>query len=162
MLVTSQLTDESFNLHINICMIPNTCAQLARFLAPPEQQGVGQHLPAWQNYKQVVNTTFLSAVTLITVCKQLSSYELLKLYAMLCAVSCVLEYVTELMDLLFNEAIHDPAPFVAELKAVAVPGFLCSQYERAQKADAIASHVSRFNCPFQQSKLKHTYKHIFF
>eukprot|EP00064_Thunnus_orientalis_P015639 superscaffoldBa00002940_g15694 len=56
-------------------------------------------------------------------------------------------YVTELMDLLFNEVVHDPAPFVAELKAVAVPGFLCSQYERPEKADAIDRHVSRFSCP---------------
>lgn len=37
--------------------------------------------------------------------------------------------------------------FVAEMKAVAVPGFLCSQYERPEKSDAIASHVSRFSCP---------------
>lgn len=66
---------------------------------------------------------------------------------MLCAHSCVLEYVTELMNLLFNEVIHDPAPFVAELKAVAVPRFLCSQYERPEKADAIARHVSRFSWP---------------
>lgn len=65
---------------------------------------------------------------------------------MLCALSCVLEYVTELMDLLFNKVIHDPAPFVAELKAVAVPGFLCSLYERPEKAKAKASHVSRFSC----------------
>ncbi|XP_039522036.1 uncharacterized protein LOC120475416 isoform X2 [Pimephales promelas] len=39
------------------------------------------------------------------------------------------EYVTELTDILFNEVIQDPAPFVADLKAVAVPGLLCSQYE---------------------------------
>ncbi|XP_051727731.1 uncharacterized protein LOC127500556 isoform X3 [Ctenopharyngodon idella] len=53
------------------------------------------------------------------------------------------EYVTELTDLLFNEVIHDPAPFVAKMKAVAVSGFLCSQCERPEKSDAIASHVSR-------------------
>lgn len=51
------------------------------------------------------------------------------------------------MDLLFNEVIHDPAPLVAELKAMAIPGFLCSQYEQLEKADAIARHVSRFSCP---------------
>uniref|UniRef100_A0A672JS93 Uncharacterized protein n=1 Tax=Sinocyclocheilus grahami TaxID=75366 RepID=A0A672JS93_SINGR len=43
----------------------------------------------------------------------------------------------QLTDLLFNEVIHDPAPFVAEMKAVVVPGFLY----------AIASYVSRFSCP---------------
>ncbi|KAK7130683.1 hypothetical protein R3I94_015980 [Phoxinus phoxinus] len=57
------------------------------------------------------------------------------------------EYVTELTDILFNEVILDPAPFVADMKTVAVPGFLCSQYERPGKSDAIASHVSRFSCP---------------
>ncbi|XP_049895576.1 uncharacterized protein LOC126387059 [Epinephelus moara] len=57
------------------------------------------------------------------------------------------EYVSELMDLLFNKVIHDPGTFAAELRAVAVPGFLCSQYERPEKADAIARHVSRFSCP---------------
>ncbi|XDV11893.1 hypothetical protein PO909_000688 [Leuciscus waleckii] len=40
------------------------------------------------------------------------------------------EYVTELTDILFNEVIQDPAPFVADMKAVAVPGFPCSQYEQ--------------------------------
>ncbi|XP_044032699.1 uncharacterized protein LOC122866728 [Siniperca chuatsi] len=57
------------------------------------------------------------------------------------------EYVTEPTDLLFNEVIHDPSPFVAEMNAVAVPGFLCSQYERPEKSDAITSHVSRFRYP---------------
>ncbi|CAK6981098.1 uncharacterized protein LOC127500556 isoform X5 [Scomber scombrus] len=52
------------------------------------------------------------------------------------------EYVTELMDLLFNEVVHDPAPFVAELLKVDVPAFLCSQYQRPEKAYAIAMHVS--------------------
>lgn len=67
-----------------------------------------------------------------------------------------LEYVDELMDLLFNEVILDPAPFVAEVKAVAVPGFLCEQYQRPEKADAVAGHVSRFSCPGMvgQKKLK--------
>ena len=64
----------------------------------------------------------------------------------ICSIS-VLEYVTELMDLLFNKVIHDPAPFVAELNTVAVPAFLCSQYERPEKADAVARHVSRFSIP---------------
>lgn len=58
-----------------------------------------------------------------------------------------LEYVSELMDFLFNDVILDPAPFVAEMKAVPVPGFLCEQYERPEKADAVANHVSRFSCP---------------
>ncbi|CAM4306824.1 unnamed protein product [Leuciscus chuanchicus] len=57
------------------------------------------------------------------------------------------EYVTELTDILFNEVIQDPAPFVADMKAVAVPGFLCSQYEQPGKSDAIPSHMSRFSCP---------------
>lgn len=65
----------------------------------------------------------------------------------LCVLACVLEYVTELTDILFNEVIQDPAPFVADMKAVAVPGFLCSQYEQPGKFDAIPSHVSRFSCP---------------
>lgn len=56
------------------------------------------------------------------------------------------EYVTELTDILFNDVIQDPAPFVADMKAVAVPGFLCSQYERPGKSDAIASYVYRFSC----------------
>ncbi|KAG1928867.1 hypothetical protein F2P79_023326 [Pimephales promelas] len=54
------------------------------------------------------------------------------------------EYVTELTNILFNEVMQDPAPFVADLKAVAVPGSLCSQYERPGKSDAIASHVSSY------------------
>ena len=35
---------------------------------------------------------------------------------MVWALSFFLEYVTELMDLLFNEIVHDPAPFVSEMK----------------------------------------------
>ena len=61
--------------------------------------------------------------------------------------SCVSEYVTELMDLLFNEVVHDPALFVAELMEVDVPAFLCSQYQRPEKAYAVAMHVSRFSHP---------------
>ncbi|KAK0132594.1 hypothetical protein N1851_032561 [Merluccius polli] len=38
-------------------------------------------------------------------------------------------YVDEHLNLLFNEVISDPAPFVEELKAVSVPELLCSQYE---------------------------------
>ncbi len=68
-------------------------------------------------------------------------------YILCCVLSPVSEYVTELTNLLFNEVILDPAPFVAELKKVAVPDFLCSQYERPVKAEAIANHVSRFSCP---------------
>ena len=76
-------------------------------------------------------------------------YEILfQVLHMQCHVlSCVSEYVTELMDRLFNEVIHDPAPFVAELKEVDVPAFLCSHYERPEKAYAIAKHVSRFSHP---------------
>ena len=68
--------------------------------------------------------------------------------------SCVLEYVTKLMDLLFNKVIHDPAPFLAELEAVPVPDFLCSQYERVDKAEAISSKLSRFS---STSKLAYSF-----
>ncbi|XP_067294166.1 uncharacterized protein [Pseudorasbora parva] len=51
------------------------------------------------------------------------------------------EYVTELTDLLFNKVIHDPAPFVAEIKAVAVPVFPCSQYELTEKSMAPTNGV---------------------
>ncbi|XP_058493987.1 uncharacterized protein LOC131465383 [Solea solea] len=56
------------------------------------------------------------------------------------------EYVAELMNLLFNEVIHNPAPFVAELKEVAFPGLLCSQFVQSETAEAVAGHVSTFGC----------------
>ncbi|KAJ8369579.1 hypothetical protein SKAU_G00096070 [Synaphobranchus kaupii] len=52
---------------------------------------------------------------------------------------------SKLMDLLFNEVISDPAPFVAELLCASVPEPLCAQYERPDKAEAIAGYVSRFS-----------------
>ena len=66
---------------------------------------------------------------------------------MLCALSCILEYVTELTDLLFNEVIPNPAPFVDELKKVPVPPFLSSKYEHPEKTAAVAAHLSRFVRP---------------
>ncbi|XP_049447488.1 uncharacterized protein LOC125897969 [Epinephelus fuscoguttatus] len=56
-------------------------------------------------------------------------------------------YVDELLNLLFNKVLHDPAPFVEQLKAVSVPQPLCSQYERPEKGEVIANYVSRFSRP---------------
>ncbi|KAG7513654.1 hypothetical protein JOB18_013274 [Solea senegalensis] len=56
------------------------------------------------------------------------------------------EYVAELMNLLFNEVIHNPVPFVAELKEVAFPGLLCSQFVQSETTEAVAGHVSTFGC----------------
>lgn len=61
--------------------------------------------------------------------------------------SFYLGYVDELLNLLFNEVLHDPAPFVEQLKAVSVPQPLCSQYERPEKGEVIANYVSRFSRP---------------
>lgn len=60
--------------------------------------------------------------------------------------SFYLGYVDELLNLLFNDVLHDPAPFVEQLKAVSVPEPLCSQYERPEKAQVIENYVSRFSC----------------
>lgn len=55
-----------------------------------------------------------------------------------------LGYVDGLMDLLFDEVIKDPAPYVAELKKIPVPENLCAQFERPGKDLAVAGYVSRF------------------
>ncbi|XP_070403500.1 2-iminobutanoate/2-iminopropanoate deaminase isoform X2 [Nothobranchius furzeri] len=53
-------------------------------------------------------------------------------------------YVAALMHLIFCEIVVDPYKFVAQLKAVAVPDGLCTQFKRASKKD-IAADVSRFS-----------------
>lgn len=66
---------------------------------------------------------------------------------LLCALSCISDYVKELMGLLFQEVFPDPVPFVAKMKEVHVPPFLSSQYQHPDKAAAVAAHLSRFVRP---------------
>lgn len=56
-----------------------------------------------------------------------------------------LGYIDELLNLVFNKVIAQPAPFLEELMAMSVPEPLCSQYERPERADVLTSYVSRFS-----------------
>lgn len=54
-------------------------------------------------------------------------------------------YVERLLDLLFNEVTHDPAPYVGKLCKLSIPGPLSAPCERPDKEVAIAGFVSSFN-----------------
>ncbi|XP_061599729.1 uncharacterized protein LOC133462479 [Cololabis saira] len=54
-------------------------------------------------------------------------------------------YAGDLMDLIFEKVIEDPAPYTTELMEIPVPEDLCAEYERPDREDVIARYVSRFN-----------------
>ncbi|XP_052423624.1 uncharacterized protein LOC127966567 [Carassius gibelio] len=61
-------------------------------------------------------------------------------------------YVDDLMKLVFEEVIVDPAPFVEELQAIPVPMAISAEFERPSKEEAIARHVSRFSREVAESR----------
>ncbi|XP_026130139.1 uncharacterized protein LOC113110263 [Carassius auratus] len=61
-------------------------------------------------------------------------------------------YVDDLMRLVFEEVIVDPAPFVEELQAIPVPMAISAVFERPSKEEAIARHVSRFSREVAESR----------
>ncbi len=54
-------------------------------------------------------------------------------------------YVEELLDLIFNQVLVDPAPYVDEVLRIPIPPALCADYDRPEKEEAISSRVTRFN-----------------
>nr|XP_055062763.1 uncharacterized protein LOC129445807 [Misgurnus anguillicaudatus] len=54
-------------------------------------------------------------------------------------------YVDDLIRLVFDEVLEDPAPFVEKLKEIPIPLDLASQFERPSKEDVIARHLTRFS-----------------
>lgn len=54
-------------------------------------------------------------------------------------------YAHNLIRLVFEEVVHDPQPFVDSMKEITVPPPLSAAYDRPDKEEAIASHVSRFS-----------------
>ncbi|XP_016346660.1 uncharacterized protein LOC107692211 [Sinocyclocheilus anshuiensis] len=54
-------------------------------------------------------------------------------------------YVDNLMDLIFEKVVMDPAPYVDEVLKISTPEDLASQFEKPDKLEVIASYVSRFN-----------------
>ncbi|KAM4580131.1 uncharacterized protein PAE49_005126 [Odontesthes bonariensis] len=53
-------------------------------------------------------------------------------------------YVSDMMDLIFDEVFFNPTPYNDALLAISVPENLSAQYERPDKEEVIASFVSRF------------------
>ena len=56
----------------------------------------------------------------------------------------LLEYVNELMDLLFQHVIYDQATYQQKLDEIQVPPNLCAEFERPAKDQAVKQHISRF------------------
>ncbi|XP_034722579.1 uncharacterized protein LOC117941677 isoform X1 [Etheostoma cragini] len=54
-------------------------------------------------------------------------------------------YVLDLMQLVFEEIIHDPIPYLEAVQQLPVPQDLCAQLDRPSMDDAVADHVSRFS-----------------
>ena len=50
-----------------------------------------------------------------------------------------------MMQLVMEEIIHDPLPYVAAVQLIPVPQPLCAQLDRPSMEDAVAQHVSRFS-----------------
>ncbi|KAJ8375510.1 hypothetical protein SKAU_G00060900 [Synaphobranchus kaupii] len=56
-----------------------------------------------------------------------------------------LRYIETLQELLFERVVENPEPGYQELlQQVYVPPPLCSQYDRPDKSEAVARHMSRF------------------
>lgn len=64
-----------------------------------------------------------------------------------CCYFQLIEYVDDLMHTLFEEALLDIQPFWEAWQQVeaSVPAYLCSGFERPDKASAVNMHVSRFS-----------------
>ena len=54
-------------------------------------------------------------------------------------------YVDQLLDILFNDAIHDPVGFKELSDNIVLPPDLCAAYERPVKSEAERLLVRRFN-----------------
>ncbi|XP_046885937.1 uncharacterized protein LOC124474096 isoform X2 [Hypomesus transpacificus] len=54
-------------------------------------------------------------------------------------------YVFDMMQLVLEEIIHDPLPYVAAVQRIPVPQPLCGQLDRPSMKDAVAQHLSRFS-----------------
>ena len=60
-----------------------------------------------------------------------------------------IEYVEDLMDTIFDEVIPNPEPYREEIQKIEIPPDLCAAYDRPNKEDVIAHHVSRFVSVFE-------------
>ena len=58
---------------------------------------------------------------------------------------CNTGYTDELMDLLFEDVLQDPAPYANQVLKIPVPEDLCAQYDRPAKENIVAPFQSRFN-----------------
>nr|XP_055050478.1 uncharacterized protein LOC129436396 [Misgurnus anguillicaudatus]XP_055050487.1 uncharacterized protein LOC129436396 [Misgurnus anguillicaudatus]XP_055050496.1 uncharacterized protein LOC129436396 [Misgurnus anguillicaudatus]XP_055050507.1 uncharacterized protein LOC129436396 [Misgurnus anguillicaudatus] len=54
-------------------------------------------------------------------------------------------YLNSLLDLIFEEVVVDPAPYVDEVLKISIPEDLTAQFDKPDKLELIASYVSRFN-----------------
>ncbi|XP_078141072.1 uncharacterized protein LOC144539533 isoform X2 [Centroberyx gerrardi] len=52
---------------------------------------------------------------------------------------CAIDYVDELMDLIFDHVFQDPAPYVSQVFMIPVPEDPCAQSDRPAKEDVIAA-----------------------
>jgi len=53
-------------------------------------------------------------------------------------------YVEALVELLFTDVVHNPASYQQLSDDIMVPPSLCSQFQRPDRQEAVASFVSRF------------------
>ncbi|RXN20821.1 hypothetical protein ROHU_014028 [Labeo rohita] len=54
-------------------------------------------------------------------------------------------YVDKLLDLIFEKAVVDPTPYMDDILKISIPEDLTAQFEKPDKLEVIASHVSRLN-----------------
>lgn len=58
---------------------------------------------------------------------------------------CFLDYIQELMEVLFENVFDDPRPYIMEVEKIKIPEPLSSQYDRPPKDKVIAGYMSRFS-----------------
>lgn len=54
-------------------------------------------------------------------------------------------YIQELMEVLFQQVFHDPAPYAEMMHSIPIPEPLSSQYDRPSMDEAVAEYLSRFS-----------------
>ncbi|XP_039512565.1 uncharacterized protein LOC120467989 isoform X2 [Pimephales promelas] len=56
-----------------------------------------------------------------------------------------LNYVDDIMELVFEHVFPDPTPYIDEIEKIHIPQNLSSQHPRPDKATVVSAYVSRFN-----------------
>lgn len=56
-----------------------------------------------------------------------------------------MNYVDDLLELIFDQAFPNPAPFLEEVAKIHIPAPLSTQHPRPDKATVVSAYTSRFN-----------------